>query len=130
MTNLKNYTLVSKGPKQPELFGFGGEKLAVLHDCKRWFFGRNLISTLGLTPPKMQAKSKKSLPNPMKSMYPTQIGFVRTVQGRFAKCPAPPLSKNAKEQFHQQNPEKASKTYEIHIPNSDRICSDFAKEIC
>ena len=46
----------------------------------------------------------------MKSMYPTQIGFVGTFQGKFAKYCGPPSCKNATTQFHKQNPEKAYKT--------------------
>jgi hypothetical protein len=46
----------------------------------------------------------------MKSMYPIQIGFVGTFQGKFARYPGPPSCKNATEQFHKQNPEKTSKT--------------------
>ena len=43
-------------------------------------------------------------------MYPIQILFWGTFQGKFAKYPRPPSYKNATTQFHMQNLENASKT--------------------
>jgi len=65
----------------------------------------------------------------MKSMYPIQIGFLGTFQGKFARYPGPPSCKNATEQFHKQNPETTPKPDEIHVPNSDWIVGGFSRKI-
>ena len=97
-------------------------------------FGGNLLSTLGPSPAKRrkaisQAKSRKGLQNPMKSMYPIQIGEIYVPNSdcicfwicrrQFDKYPGPPPCKNAKSNFisrikkHFQNLMKSM--YPIHI---------------
>ena len=76
-------------------------------------YGGNLLSNLGASPAKMQnshfiAKKPETLQKPCEIHVPNSdwICF-RTFRGEFAKHPGRPF-KNAKKQFHKQNPEKAS----------------------
>ena len=123
-----NYTLVAKDPTQLELFGFGGERLTVFHDCRPWLLGGKLLSTLGLSPPKIQASNfiseiQEKPPKPCEIHVPNSVCFFQIFRGKFAKYPGPLHSKNTKniKIFHKQIPKRHSKSYEIHVPNSDFI---------